>query len=228
MRLVTAILFAGGIGLANALGQNLTISFTPSYSALELSGGQIVVSANDHWGVIKAAGDLATDFGRITGKNLTLYGAGATTSAPVYTWHAPTSNTTYAAGPAQQIIGPSYTSTKLSKTVIIVGTIGQSTVIDSIISKKKIDISQTKGKWESFHSEVIKDPIDGVASALVIAGSDHRGTIYGVCYFRACFIIKALLTLMRSTTFPNKLEYLLGISGPMYHLKCRRQFMHFL
>lgn len=180
MKLLAASFLTGAVGLVQALGGQLTIGFSNSHGALKLSGGQIVVSTNDHWGVIKAASDLATDFGRITGKNLTLYGAGATSAAPVYTWHAPTSNTTYAVGPAQYITGPAYTSKNLSNAVIIVGTIGQSTIIDKLISTKKIDVSNTTGKWESYHSEIVKNPIDGVASALVIAGSDHRGTIYGV------------------------------------------------
>jgi hypothetical protein len=170
------------IGLADALGQNQTVGFNASKGALKISDGQIAVSGNDHWGVIKAANDLAIDFGRITGKNLTVYGINAT-SAPVYTWHAPTSNTTYAVGPAQNITGPSYTSTTLSNTSIIVGTIGQSSLIDKLVSNRKIDVSRTVGKWESFHSEIVMNPLDGIASALVIAGSDHRGTIYGARQF---------------------------------------------
>lgn len=34
--------------------------------------GQILVSSDDYWGVIRAAGDLAADFGRVTGSNYTL------------------------------------------------------------------------------------------------------------------------------------------------------------
>lgn len=180
MKLLIVSIIIGAVGRVNALGGQLTIGFSDSRGALKLSGGQIVVSSNDHWGVIKAASDLATDFGRITGKNLTLFGSGATSAAPVYTWYPPTSNTTYAVGPAQYITGPTYTSKKLSNAAIIVGTIGQSNIIDKLISSKKIDVSQTTGKWESYHSEIVQNPMDGVSSALVIAGSDHRGSIYGV------------------------------------------------
>jgi hypothetical protein len=63
---------------------------------------------------------------------------------------------------------------------IIVGTIGKSRIIDELVSGKKIDVSQVKGKWESFVIEVVPDPLPGIASALVIAGSDKRGTIYGI------------------------------------------------
>lgn len=56
---------------------------------------------------------------------------------------------------------------------IIAGTIGQSPVIDRLISQKKLDVSEVKGQWESF----IIQTIDG---NVVIAGSDKRGTIYGI------------------------------------------------
>jgi hypothetical protein len=60
-----------------ALGQNATITTVdPAPGLLQLAGknidGQILLSANDWWGVIRAAEDLATDFGKVTGKNLTL------------------------------------------------------------------------------------------------------------------------------------------------------------
>ena len=56
---------------------------------------------------------------------------------------------------------------------IIVGTIGKSRIIDRIIRQKKLDVSKVKGQWESY----IIDIVDG---NLIIAGSDKRGTIYGI------------------------------------------------
>lgn len=56
---------------------------------------------------------------------------------------------------------------------IIVGTIGKSPIIDRLISEGKIDVSTIKGEWESY----LIDVVDG---NLVIAGSDKRGTIYGI------------------------------------------------
>lgn len=56
---------------------------------------------------------------------------------------------------------------------IIVGTIGRSKIIDNLIKDKKIDVKDIKGQWESFL-------IQTVDSCLVIAGSDKRGTIYGI------------------------------------------------
>lgn len=56
---------------------------------------------------------------------------------------------------------------------IVVGTIGKSRVIDALVKQKKIDIRQVQGQWESY----LIDVVDG---HLVIAGSDKRGTIYGI------------------------------------------------
>lgn len=56
---------------------------------------------------------------------------------------------------------------------ILVGTIGRSSVIDKLVKQKKLDVSKVKGQWESF----VIDIVDG---NLVVAGSDKRGTIYGI------------------------------------------------
>ena len=57
-------------------GQITTVTTKASPGLLQLAGsgihGQIMVSANDWWGVIQAFQDLATDFGKVTGTNLTL------------------------------------------------------------------------------------------------------------------------------------------------------------
>jgi hypothetical protein len=64
--------------------------------------------------------------------------------------------------------------------VIIIGTIGQSALIDQLARAGKIDISAIAGKWEASFAEVVAQPWPGVDQALVICGSDRRGTIYGV------------------------------------------------
>jgi hypothetical protein len=64
--------------------------------------------------------------------------------------------------------------------VILVGTVGKSEIIDRLIREKKIDVSEIAGKWESFFLQVVDQPLPGVARALVICGSDKRGTIYGI------------------------------------------------
>ena len=56
---------------------------------------------------------------------------------------------------------------------IYVGTIGKSKMINQLIKQKKIDVKKVRGQWESY----LIDVVDG---NLVIAGSDKRGTIYGI------------------------------------------------
>jgi hypothetical protein len=68
----------------------------------------------------------------------------------------------------------------LGKKAILVGTRGRSRVIDRLIHEGKIDVSPITGKWESFFIQVVPEPLPGVASGLVIVGSDKRGTIYGI------------------------------------------------
>src|SRR5688572_19251193 len=64
--------------------------------------------------------------------------------------------------------------------LVIVGTIGKSPLIDQLIREGRIDVSGIPGKWESFFLQTLENPMPGVTNALVIAGSDKRGTIYGI------------------------------------------------
>lgn len=73
-----------------------------------------------------------------------------------------------------------YTNKPDSKEVVIVGTIGKSPLIDQLIKSKKLDVKSISGKWESFVIQTIDSPLPGVEKALVVAGSDKRGTIYGI------------------------------------------------
>jgi hypothetical protein len=68
----------------------------------------------------------------------------------------------------------------LGRNAIIAGTIGRSRIIDGLIREGRIDVTGIAGKWESFLIQVLPQPLPGVASGLIIAGSDKRGTIYGI------------------------------------------------
>ena len=59
----------------------------------------------------------------------------------------------------------------LGPSVIIIGTVGRSPIIDRLIQAKKIDVTAIKGKWETFFLQVVPAPLPGVANALVIAGA---------------------------------------------------------
>ncbi len=63
---------------------------------------------------------------------------------------------------------------------IIVGTVGRNAVIDRLIDEGRIDGAKLAGKWETFAIATIDHPAPGIGRALVIAGSDRRGTAFGV------------------------------------------------
>jgi len=78
-------------------------------------------------------------------------------------------------------VTPTITRSKgVGSQAILIGTIGKSPLIDNLIRDGKINVASIAGKWESFLIQVVPNPLPGVASALVIAGSDKRGTIYGI------------------------------------------------
>ena len=76
-------------------------------------------------------------------------------------------------GTPSEVVETSQFSTFNFQFSILVGTIGKSKLIDQLIKQKKIDVKQVRGQWESY----LIDVVDG---HLVIAGSDKRGTIYGI------------------------------------------------
>ena len=65
-------------------------------------------------------------------------------------------------------------------TAVFIGTVGKSVLIDGLIAASKINVSAIQGQWESFTVAIVTNPIAGVNRALVIAGSDRRGTAFGV------------------------------------------------
>lgn len=67
-----------------------------------------------------------------------------------------------------------------AKAAVIIGTLGKSYLIDGLVKTGKIKPAAIAGKWESFLITVVDNPMPGVDQALVIAGSDKRGTIYGI------------------------------------------------
>lgn len=68
----------------------------------------------------------------------------------------------------------------LSKNCIIVGTLGHNELIDQLVSKKKLDVQPLMNRWESYLVQLVRNPMPGVSKALVIVGSDRRGTAYGL------------------------------------------------
>jgi len=67
-----------------------------------------------------------------------------------------------------------------SKLAIIIGTLGKNPLIDKLVRQKKLNVAGITGKWEAHITQVVQNPAPGIEKAFVIAGSDKRGTIYGV------------------------------------------------
>lgn len=64
--------------------------------------------------------------------------------------------------------------------IIIAGTLGNSVIIDKLIKSKKIDVDVIQNRWESYTITTVDSPILGIKRALVVIGSDRRGTAYGM------------------------------------------------
>lgn len=126
------------------------ISFAPvdGYFPLVNKGNSapIIISSDDHDGVLKVAELFRKDIEMVTG------------NLPLLKLNAPDD----------------------SKEVVIIGSIDKSSIIKELMKNNKIDVTRIQGKWETFLIKRVKDPIPGVQSALVIAGSDKRGTIFGM------------------------------------------------
>jgi len=64
--------------------------------------------------------------------------------------------------------------------LVIAGIVGESATIDALVKAGKIDVADLAGQWEAFRQVVVDQPFPNVPRALVIAGSDRRGVVYGI------------------------------------------------
>src|ERR1035438_2249603 len=145
LSLVVAIVF-----LQISAKADLTLAGPPGAGDFILADGKtmaaIFIETNDEPAALRAAGDLADDFARVTG-----------TKPEIENQSSPD-----------------------GKIHVIIGTIGKSEIIDRLAAEGKLDTNEVSGRWESHVLQVVKNPLPGVDAALVIAGSDRRGTIYGI------------------------------------------------
>jgi hypothetical protein len=63
---------------------------------------------------------------------------------------------------------------------VVVGTLGRNGLIDRLVQQGKLDVDAIRGRWESSIIQVVERPWPGAGRALVIVGSDKRGTIFGM------------------------------------------------
>lgn len=80
-------------------------------------------------------------------------------------------------------VEPSVSNTIQGNSPVIIGTLGQSLLIDSLVKSGKISTDNIEDEWETFCITVVEDPFNDVDQALVIYGSDPRGTAFGVFEF---------------------------------------------
>ncbi|TDH27337.1 glycosyhydrolase [Segetibacter sp. 3557_3] len=64
--------------------------------------------------------------------------------------------------------------------LIIVGSLNKSGTIKRLISAGKLKTGQQAGKWDGYQYGVVTAPFKNIGKALVITGSDKRGTAYGI------------------------------------------------
>ncbi len=67
-----------------------------------------------------------------------------------------------------------------ARAVVLVGIVGHSPLLDRLAAAGKLDLRPLAGAWESFVIQTVAQPFPGVDQALVVAGSDRRGAIYGL------------------------------------------------
>ena len=65
-----------------------------------------------------------------------------------------------------------------AKTLIIIGSLEKSKLIQRLIQDKKLSVADIKNKWEGYRLQVVAKPFNGIDQALVLVGNDRRGTAY--------------------------------------------------
>lgn len=154
----------------SAFGQNATIALKASSNSSLLLASRsshvnLLLDSADWPGVLRAAHDVAVDFGRVTGLNGSVIARGnGTTNGTAK------ANTIFnVTGIAKDwSVGGKKNGT--SGGTIIAGTIGNSSIVDALIKDGKVDVSEIEGKWEAFISVVVEKPTADVEQALVIVG----------------------------------------------------------
>lgn len=127
------------------------------------SSVSIHADAADWPGVLRAAHDLAIDFGRVTGTNGTLTASGTPTANASMIFNVTGISEDWS-------VSGSKAANSSSAGTIIVGTIGNSSLIDDLIASGKLDVSGVKGQWEAYVSAVVQNAGNMSGEALVIAG----------------------------------------------------------
>lgn len=71
------------------------------------------------------------------------------------------------------------TTTRPTEACIIIGSY-KTPLIQKLCKDKKLKVKELEGKYEKFLIQTVDNPLPDVKQAIVITGSDKRGTIYGI------------------------------------------------
>lgn len=80
--------------------------------------------------------------------------------------------------PSQLIDAPPESATAL----VLIAQAGRSPLLDDLVRRGKLtpaDLQRLSGRWEAYRQVVVPAPWPGVQAALVIAGADRRGAVFG-------------------------------------------------
>jgi len=210
-RLLSIVLSACLLAPATAVEsfRKPTVDFTAGNGSFLLAGSSpasIHVDAADWPGVLRAAHDLAIDFGRVTKVNGTLTATGTATANASMIFNVTGISSDWSAGTQ---------GNSTSGTPIIVGTIGNSSLIDGLVASGKLDVSAIEGQWEAYVSALVQNPMNGTEQALVIAGK----LLPSVDTSTEIDIVQEAIVEVQSTVsmmFPSKSVSLPGTSLPTY------------
>lgn len=77
-------------------------------------------------------------------------------------------------------VKPGVVNKQTDQVRIIAGSLDQSSLIQQLVNEGRLDAGLLNGKRETYVITLVKRPFGQKGQALVIAGSDKRGTIYGI------------------------------------------------
>lgn len=63
--------------------------------------------------------------------------------------------------------------------VVLIAELGRSPALADLVARGKLQLADLQGRWEAYRQVVVEQPWPGVPRALVIAGADRRGAVFG-------------------------------------------------
>lgn len=67
-----------------------------------------------------------------------------------------------------------------AKTIILIGSLEKSPMIQQLVRQQKLSVEKIKNKWDAYLIQTVLNPFKGIGSAVVITGGNKRGVAYGV------------------------------------------------